>query len=601
MRKAPKQIEYLWGFLLNSLHSLAPSDARLSKKIATKIKSLDNYYGYLAWSEVFFKEKNHEKAIELLNEMILNESARPEAYYRLWKHYYDKQEYFEAEDVAAQAFVKITNIYFTHYFVIFCISYAKSYEKLGKLRGALELLQQKYIEHPKIAIFLYHYARLAVKNAEEMFLVCGITALEECLRACDVSLHGKVWFWLGKAFLTSDRPLKAHSCFTKALKMLNPNQKKKISEINLALGRLDTLVTKLTKLESSKILLSANEISSHILETHSIEGLLAVAKSIWSIDKVSAVEFLLENKKKTTRCDYFFLLFHYLKMQKDVQRLKSETKRQFERCKKLIIPTSDWVLCHIWYAKALALSNKPEKSIFLLKCIGKVVPELPYLEVRYTKALSNASTVSELLEAHSIYHYFHQSVHIVSNAYLNTLASQDVPLFLQEKRGQAHVIYAADSVIESSCIDSVSHFSTLSNEDKNMRPAIHRSKENRAKAVKTSVVSQKFEDLLKIREKSGFVGFSLCSDPYFLLCIAKVSWKHGIDVSDGLCAVEDYLEIVEDPVQRLKASFFKAMLLVLKQKDREAAVIMHEILPMLKKEQLMTKYNQVKAVLDRKS
>ena len=33
----------------------------------------------------------------------------------------------EAEDVAAQAFVKVTSLVYTHYFVIFCISYAKTF------------------------------------------------------------------------------------------------------------------------------------------------------------------------------------------------------------------------------------------------------------------------------------------------------------------------------------------------------------------------------------------------------------------------------------------------------------------------------------------
>ena len=100
----------------------------------------------------------------------------------------------EAEDVAAQAFVKVTSLVYTHYFVIFCISYAKTFYRLRKVREALELLQQKYIEHPKFAIFLYQYGKFCIKNDSEAFLICGITALEECERVCDESLHGRVFY-----------------------------------------------------------------------------------------------------------------------------------------------------------------------------------------------------------------------------------------------------------------------------------------------------------------------------------------------------------------------------------------------------------------------
>ena len=102
------------------------------------------------------------------------------------------------------------------------------------------------------------------------------------------------------------------------------------------------------------------------------------------------------------------------------------------------------------------------------------------------------------------------------------------------------------------------------------------------------------------REKLGFLGFSLCSDPAFLYQIAKISKKWEVELSDGLCAIEDYLEIVETPIERLQGTFLKAMLFHLKKKYTESISLMQEILPLLKREQLTSKYNIAKEIIDSK-
>lgn len=249
----------------------------------------------------------------------------------------------------------------------------------------------------------------------------------------------------------------------------------------------------------------------------------------------------------------------------------------------------------------MACTEKPEKAIFLLKCLGKVFPDLPYLEVKYTKKLANCNTVQELLSAHSQQQY-RQSVHIVSNAYLDALAARDIPLFLQEKKDQAHIIYSSDSVINAPDFSQKNSLIGLNGEDKPMRPTIQKYKEKREKVLEYSnVASQKLEILLKNRDRNGFSGFSLCSDPLFLIVIAKISCRYNVGIPDGLAATEDYLEIVENPLERLKGSYYKAMLLYLNHQVYESKKIMQEVLPLLKDSSLNNKYNRVFKILNKKN
>lgn len=585
--------------MINSFHTCSQSNYLLGKKIASRIKKVDDYFGYLAWSQIFIQENNIDRGVNILRELIADQNTRPEAYYKLWRYYYEKDQYRQAEEIAAQAFVKVTHLNFSHYFIIFCICYAKSFVRTGKIRGALELLQQKYLEHPKHAIFLYQYGRFCIKNAEEAYLICGITALEECLSVCDISLHGKINFWLGKGYLNYDFPVKSNKFLNESLKLLQHSQIKKNSEIHTLLGRLNTLITKLKQIETSKNIAKADEMSVKIAETHPIDGVIAFARSLWNIDKEGALSILLGHKNNISRCDFHFLIFSYAKKIKDFKTLKSLTKKLVDKCKDMMMTTSEWMLCHIWFAKALAHTGKPDKAIFLLKCLGKVFPDLPYMDLKYTKALSSASTVLDLVQAKYVDQDFRNSVHIVSNAYLTALAARDVPLFLQEKKDQAQIIYAADSIIDSMILDASLLNSGFEEEKVPIRPTIHRYKEKRNKIAEVNeIASQKFEVLLQKRNRATFLGFSLSSNPEFLYQIGKIALVNNIELDDGLCAIEDFLEIIENPIKRLKGVYIKAMLFYKKNQPSEYMPLMQDICFLLKKNNLNKEYNIVKEILD---
>ena len=55
-------------------------EIELPQFYATKIKDLDTYYGYIAYSDIFLHEGNIQKSINILTELVNFNPKRPEAY-----------------------------------------------------------------------------------------------------------------------------------------------------------------------------------------------------------------------------------------------------------------------------------------------------------------------------------------------------------------------------------------------------------------------------------------------------------------------------------------------------------------------------------------
>ena len=162
---------------------------------ATKIKELDNYFGYLAWVEVIFSRNEWKIGIDILLELIRIYGGRPEAYLKLWEHYYyTVKDYERAEDAAAEAILKVTSNDYHQYYILLSIFLSKALFKLKKIRECLDFLQRKFIENPTYPVFLYHYGRFCTKCEDYLFNGSAIGALNECIRLCDVSRYGLIYY-----------------------------------------------------------------------------------------------------------------------------------------------------------------------------------------------------------------------------------------------------------------------------------------------------------------------------------------------------------------------------------------------------------------------
>lgn len=171
-------------------------DIDLPKFYASKIKEIDDYYGYLAWSEIFFNDdREWMKAIYVLKELVNTYPDRPEAYVKLWQHYYYNVKDFElAFDISFEGLVRVADSEYNIYSTLLCVNYAKSCFKMGKLKNCFEILQQKFSENPGYPIFLYQYGRLCTKSEDLSFNGTALGALQECLRICDKNRYGKIYY-----------------------------------------------------------------------------------------------------------------------------------------------------------------------------------------------------------------------------------------------------------------------------------------------------------------------------------------------------------------------------------------------------------------------
>lgn len=164
-----------------------------------------------------------------------------------------------SEELAAEAFLRVTDYENHQYYILFCIIYAKSYHKNGRLVNCLELLMQKYNEHPTYTMFLYHYGRICAKSADLNYTNSAIDALQESIRLCNKSRYGKIYYWLSKVLYQKQNYYKAFKAIKKALKYLTGHiNSPKINEIKIL---YEDLKPKYEITQDLKTRLNINEIS----------------------------------------------------------------------------------------------------------------------------------------------------------------------------------------------------------------------------------------------------------------------------------------------------------------------------------------------------
>lgn len=194
--KGRAKIETLWGFLYLSFTKLLDSakDIELPQFYATRIKDIDIYYGYLAWSEIFFREGQTKKADDILKALTEIYPERPEAYFKLWESFYKNRLFDGAEAVAQKGFSKISNTENSFYNIILCIAYSKTLFKQNKFRECFQVLQKHYLENPIYSVLLYKYGKFCIKSLDLTFLGTAIGALEESLKLCDEFRYGSIYY-----------------------------------------------------------------------------------------------------------------------------------------------------------------------------------------------------------------------------------------------------------------------------------------------------------------------------------------------------------------------------------------------------------------------
>lgn len=558
---------------------------------AVKIKDLDSYYGYLAWAEIYFKQRNQwDKAIAVLKELVRIEPSRPEAYIRLWLwHYRSMKTYEPAEDIIEQAFIKATDNETPTYRVLIYLMYAKTLFKRTKIRNALELLQRQYLEHPMYPIFLYHYGKMCAKSEITKFAGIATDTLNECLRICASDYHGGVWYWLFKSYLAARQPLDALLAAKSAVNKLNSGECKKIRVINefmhkhkevlIAYDKLIQLFKNPLTQDKYEEILNLTRI---VKDFDSVNGDNIQAKVYWKIGaQDKALKYLQERSDATSP---YLLKTHaslikYLIKSNCFARAKVECQKLITKTKHPSVPTFVWMKAHLQYAKILTKCDSVHKAVNILKCIAKVLPPVENPEIIYTKILQKVKSIEDLEEAH-----------------LETALSKDVPYEYNNYRTSMANIFSEDYLqtiyfMNKSPYEEQVDITTqvMTYETPGNEPDISLVKRNiqTFSTVKQAKASEKYAALtietefdeedpdlqasryLSPESVKSFQGLSVCSDPIFLYKLGKYSAKYNCTAEDGLYALHDYVILLKSQLntisdqrelQEAKALYWECMI-----------------------------------------
>lgn len=543
----PESLEKYW--CLFELASKSLSQSEPPEYFAGKIKALSEYYGYLAWSQIFLQKNDYENAIPLLKELILSNGSHPESYISLWHCYYFSQKDFGmAEDLACEAVLKISTIDYPQYYILFCIFSAKSKFRLKQVKECLDFLQRKFIENPTYPVLLYYYGLFCTKSEDFIFNGSAIGVLEECVRLCDESRYGNIFFWLARAYMMGRQYLDAYESIKLAIFHLSNSHAKKVSILKKWLCDIEPSVLKIKTIEElllkdldSERYNACKALCKEVKPLHRLTIAIITAKMLWKSGKREKALKKLYSVSgiSTVKMTGYFLLLKYLEAQNEYKCMKTVASEMVMKCKNPQVPSHVWVKVNLLYAKILVKNNKPGKAILVLKCLAKLLPPIPFTDISYTKILQRAKTIQDLtsinievLETMNTYNYSGYKNSFITTSYNAREFSQK--LIAEEAAPLPNCAIKAYNCRKAQRTVTERLFTPKRYEKKRTLEA------NAEEEIKElTILGVSIPNLLDFR------GFSICSDPKFLYKIGKISAEFRIFFQDGLCAITDFIELLK--------------------------------------------------------
>lgn len=501
-----ESIETLWLLMLISLANILNEgvDIEPSRYYAGKIKKLNKYYGYLAWSLIYCHDNNNANALQLLLELITAESTWPAAYYLAWIFSFNNKEYEKALEIAIEAFIKLDSSEFEDFYIIFCLKLAKSYYFTGKFMNCIDLLYTKFLEHPNYPVFLLHLAKYCILSEDFAFSGISKGILRELLRICEDSRKGSIYYWLVKSYLFTRQLPEAFKYAVKAMKCLDRHKKEKFSEIRLVVLELQPMRILISGIKTG--IKNKKHLKDCLRECEALENfhkptaeLFRAQISYFLGEKVEAVN-LLRAMISTSRLEIaaFFKLLEF-----DPSSSESTYKSLLSRVKSTQMPIQAWVKSILSYSKFLFSHNLLNKCFFNLRSISKLLPPLPQLSLPYTLALKS----SEDLRTFS--------------GLPNLPATTDKNIVMQISKPSQTKYKENSSSIE------------LTKNFKNLK-------------IDTDIQDSPLPLPTILSPKIGSTrNYSLCSKSKFLYYISKFAYLSKKNISEGLMAIEDYKELLK--------------------------------------------------------
>ena len=594
-RKNLRKVELLWSLMNISLldYLIIGQEIESPQHYASRIKEIDNFYGYLAWSEVLMRSEtsaNKDRSEAVLQELIQVYPSRPESYIKLWYHYYASKSYSLSLSVAEAAFLKLAESA-GEYTVIINLNYARSLFKMEKFRSCFELLQMMYTQYSQYSVYLYHYGRLCLKSKDAVFLGSAVGALEECIKICSEYRHGGIYYWLMVGYILGNDKVQAYSYAKTGIQILTgladkfsggsfvekSYEKKVIAKMNemkdivkdmhidiLNMEMLEKIIDNFqpSKLEEAKIH------CRNIAKFDQAEGAICNAKLMLALgEREQAVQLLRKTMAiSSLQMKPFFMLAEILNAGPDLHATETLCKEMMKRCRNSMIPVQVWIKAHMIYIKCLLGRGEYQQCILILKSLAQVQPTPFIPDLEYTRQLQFATSKQQLL-------------HIADNLTVDTQGQCDI---------QSTIISRAKLLTSRRNLSSMIIDSECDREiDRNIEDINGEVEEFGSRTP---------EPLPKARISKTPVGdaantgFSVSISYKFLYMIGKISAKYEVEIEDGYHAMHDFLNIhhywmregiERDEKVKVKGQFWLAVLYYLK-KDYESAVnIFKNIMSML--------------------
>lgn len=556
LQEHPECVESLWGYMELSMKGFPELDH--PEHYASKIKDQNPYLGYLSWSEVYFRRNEWQKGLDILKQLIINFSNRPEAYIKLFYHYfYNVQDYEQAEGVLLEASLMVNSSEHHQYYILFSIYSAKALFKLKRIRESLDLLQRKFLENPTYPIFLYMYGKYCTKSEDYIYNGTAIGALQECIRLCDSSRYGLIYYWLAKAHTQARQHIEAYDIVKLALQYLDSSSSsKKVLELRRWMFDMQGSIQKIEEIQrilaedlNSEGFKKCKELCAEVKDLHKLTVDVLYAEMLWktgrheeALKKLYAVSGI-----STVKMNAHFLLLKYLGKQKNMKCMKTVACEMVVKCKNPQVPANVWVKANLIYAKVLIKNKKPGKAIMILKLLAKVLPPIPFANITYTKLLRRAKNLQDLTLAHSLtldsyntYNYGTYKNSFIDGAFevrdfsQRFIAEEAAPLpSIMDNRFRER---RADRTVS----EKVNEFRIYKKKKTQDEFEI----ENEEKKDNTLLGVQ-----IPPRE---FKSLTVCSDPSFLYKIGKIAAAHRVSVQDGICAINDFIELLKFEKDRFK-------------------------------------------------
>ena len=204
--------------LMKNNKSVSSSIIKSPTIYASKIMKLNKYFGYIAWVEVYLKDKTKLKlANEVLFDLMTEYPNSPHAFLRKWRKEYESDAYLDWILPIEELFLKDEEMnWIPELKIIIALLYSKSLAKTNQFILACELVQNEFYKKPTHTAFLYYYGKYAWLSPHPNFQWVSIGVLKECLKSCISQRSVKVNYYLGLAFHKTTQILKGMKYFEKS-------------------------------------------------------------------------------------------------------------------------------------------------------------------------------------------------------------------------------------------------------------------------------------------------------------------------------------------------------------------------------------------------